>query len=134
VVLLSNRSRPVLCIGGYTPGNPFDAVIVGYYDGDKLLYAGKVRAGFVPHTRREVMTRMKPLETNVCLFANLPEQKKRTQWALTREEMKNCVWLEPELVVQIEFTEWTPDDHLRHAAFAGIGQDKNAHDVVREPG
>ena len=75
---------------------------------------------------------MKPLETNVCPFANLPEQKRRTQWALTREEMKNCIWLEPELVVQIEFTEWTPDDHLRHAAFAGLRQDKKAHDVVRE--
>jgi len=55
-------------VGGYTPGNPFDAVIVGYYDGDKLLYAGKVRAGFVPHTRREVMTCMKPLfvRSRIC--------------------------------------------------------------------
>ena len=121
-------------VGGYTPGNPFDAIIVGYYQGDKLLYAGKVRAGFVPHVRREVMARMKPLETDVCPFANLPEKKRRTQWALTAEEMKNCVWLKPELVVQIEFTEWTPDDHLRHAAFAGIRKDKKARDVVREPG
>ena len=121
-------------VGGYTPGNPFDPVIVGYCEGDKLLYAGKVSAGFVPHVRREVISRMKPLETNVCPFANLPEKNRRTQWALTREEMKNCIWLKPELVVQIEFTEWTPDDHLRHAAFAGIRQDKNARDVVREPG
>jgi ATP-dependent DNA ligase len=50
-----------------------------------------------------------------CPFANLPE-KKRTQWALTKE-MKNCVWLKPELVAQIEFTEWTPDGHLRHSKF-----------------
>jgi bifunctional non-homologous end joining protein LigD len=49
-----------------------------------------------------------------CPFANLPE-KKRTQWALTKEEMKNCVWLKPEMVAQIEFTEWTPDGHLRHS-------------------
>ena len=54
------------------------------------------------------------------------------QWAITAEEMKDCVWLKPELVVQIEFTEWTPDDHLRHAAFAGISKDKKAQDVVRE--
>jgi bifunctional non-homologous end joining protein LigD len=46
--------------------------------------------------------------------------------------MKNCVWLKPELVVQIEVTEWTPDDHLRHAAFAGLRKDKIANDVVRE--
>jgi bifunctional non-homologous end joining protein LigD len=41
-------------IGGYTPGNPFDAVIVGCYDGDKLNFVAKVRNGFVPHVRREV--------------------------------------------------------------------------------
>ena len=123
-----------LVVGGYTPGNPFDAIIVGYYNGRNLLYAGKVRAGFVHHVRREVMGRMESLETEVCPFANLPEKKRRTKWALTAEEMKNCVWLEPELVVQIEFTEWTPDDHLRHAAFVGLRKDKKARDVVREPG
>ena len=95
-------------IGGYTPGNPFDAIIVGYYEDGKLFFAGKVRNGFVPHVRRDVMARMKPLETDVCPFANLPEKQRRTQWALTREQMKDCVWLEPKLVAQIEFTEWTP--------------------------
>jgi len=123
-----------LVVGGYTPGNPFDAIIVGYYEDDNLLYAGKVRAGFVHHVRREVMARMKPLATDVCPFANLPEKKRRTQWALTAEEMKHCVWLKPELVVQIEFTEWTPDDHLRQAAFAGLRMDKKARDVERESG
>ena len=123
-----------LVVGGYTPGNPFDAIIVGYYERDKLFYAGKVRAGFVPHVRRELMARMKPLQTDFCPFANLPEKKRRTQWALTAEEMKHCVWLKPELVVQIEFTEWTPDDHLRHAAFVALRKDKEARDVVRESG
>jgi ATP-dependent DNA ligase len=42
-------------------------------------------------------------------------EKKRTQWALTQEDMKNCVWLKPKLVAQIEFAEWTPDGHLRHS-------------------
>ncbi len=120
-------------IGGFTPGNPFDAVIVGYYQDGKLFYAGKVRAGFVPHVRREVMAKMKALRIDTCPFANLPE-KRRTQWALTREEMKDCVWLEPELVAQIEFTEWTPDGHLRHASFIGLRTDKRAREIVREPG
>ena len=118
-------------IGGYTPGNPFDAVIVGYYQESKLLYAGKVRAGFVPHVRWEVMAKMKALKTEACPFANLPE-KKRTQWALTKDEMKNCQWLKPKLVAQIEFTEWTPDGHLRGASFAGLRDDKEAREVVRE--
>ena len=85
-------------------------------DGAKLLIAGKVRAGLVPHVRRELMAEMKPLKIDAFPFANLPE-KRRTQWALTREQMKDCVWLKPEFVAQIEFTEWTPDGHLHHAAF-----------------
>jgi bifunctional non-homologous end joining protein LigD len=95
-------------IGGYVPDHPFDSIIVGYYQEGKLYYAGKVRNGFVPHTRKEVFQRFKGLEIDACPFVNLPE-KKRTMWALTREEMKNCVWVKPELVVRIEFGEWTPE-------------------------
>lgn len=120
-------------IGGYTPNNPFDSLIVGYYEGERLLYAAKVRNGFVPQLRRDVATKFKGLEIDACPFANLPERK-RTQWALTKEEMKNCVWLKPRLVAQIEFTEWTPDSHLRHSKFVGLREDKEADSVVREPG
>jgi ATP-dependent DNA ligase len=63
--------------------------------------------------------------------ANLPEWK-RTQGALTKEEMKNCVWLKPELVAQIELTEWTPDGHLRHSKFVGLRDDKTPREVGRE--
>jgi ATP-dependent DNA ligase len=59
-------------------------------------------------------------------------EKKRTQFSLTREEMKNCIWLKPQLVGQIEFTEWTPDGHLRHSRFVGLRDDKKPHDVLRE--
>jgi ATP-dependent DNA ligase len=90
-----------------------------------------VRNGFVPQLRREVATRFKGLEIDTCPFANLPERK-RTQRALTKEEMENCVWLKPELVAQIEFTEWTPDGHLRHSKFIGLIDDKDAREVVRE--
>ena len=123
--------RQELVIGGYTPGNPFDALIVGCYEGERLLYAAKVRNGFVPLVRREVASKFKGLEIDTCPFANLPERK-RTQWALTKEEMKNCVWLKPELVAQVEFTEWTPDGHLRHSKFVGLREDKEAGAVVRE--
>jgi ATP-dependent DNA ligase len=78
-------------IDGYTSDNPLDALIVGYYESDKLIFANKVRNGFVPGLRREVWSRLRHLETNHSPFFNLPE-KRRTQWALTREEMKNCVW------------------------------------------
>src|SRR5438128_1116442 len=125
-----NRGQEFV-IGGYTPGNPFDALIVGYYEGEKLLYAAKVRNGFMPLVRREVASKFKRLEIDTCPFANLPE-KKRTQWALTKEEMKNCIWLKPELVAQIEFAEWTPDGHLRHSKFVGLREDKDPWAVTRE--
>ena len=118
-------------IGGYVSGNPIDSVIVGYYHDGTLLYAGKVRNGFVPHTRRAVAAKLTGLEIATCPFANLPERK-RTQWALTKEEMKNCKWVRPEVVAQIEFAEWTPDAHLRQAAFVGLRDDKDPRDVGRE--
>jgi len=125
-----NRGQEFV-IGGYTPGSPFDALIVGNYENGKLLYAAKVRNGFVPLVRREVASKFKGLEIDTCPFSNLPE-KKRTQWALTKEEMKNCVWLKPKLVAQVEFTEWTPDGHLRHSKFVGLRDDREAREVVRE--
>jgi bifunctional non-homologous end joining protein LigD len=123
-----NQSQEFV-IGGYTPGNPFDSLIVGYYDGPKLLFVGKVRNGFVPHVRREVYQRIKPMESDTCPFGNLPE-KRRTVWALTAEEMKNCRWLKPELIAQIDFREWTPDSHLRHPSFAGLRDDKDPRAVT----
>ena len=126
-----NRSDEFV-IGGYTPGHPFDALIVGHYKDDRLYFVGKVRNGFVPRLRRELCKSLKPLETAICPFANLPE-KKRTQWALTREEMKNCRWVRPELVAEIEFTEWTPDGHLRHATFMRLREDKKPNEVTATP-
>ena len=84
-------------------------------------------------TRREVAAKLKGLQVDTCPFANLPERK-RTQWALTGEEMKNCAWVRPELVVQIEFGEWTPDSDVRHSRFVGLREDKDPREVVRESG
>ena len=111
-------------IGGYTAGNPFDALIVGCYEADKLKYVGKVRNGFVPHMCCAMMPLLEQLLTDECPFFDLPE-KRRTWYSLTRDEMQKCQWLKPLLVVQIEFQEWTPDGHLRHARFAGLRGDKD---------
>jgi bifunctional non-homologous end joining protein LigD len=81
---------------------------------NEQLRAAKVRNGFVPQVRRDVATKFKGLEVDTCPFANLPEME-GTQWLLTKEEMKNCVRLKLELILQIEFTERTPDGHLRHS-------------------
>jgi bifunctional non-homologous end joining protein LigD len=123
-----------LVIGGYIPGaDYFDALLVGYYKSGKLLFVGKVRNGFVPQTRREVARRFSALETRQCPFANLPEPKNsRRGIALTAQAMKECRWLKPELVAQVEFTEWTENDHLRHARFVGLRDDKDPREVRHE--
>src|SRR6266542_3041316 len=75
-------------IGGYTLGNPFDALIVGCYEGRKLLYVSKVRNGFNPRLRRDLYQILRLVETKGCPFVNLPENK-RSRWGLTltKEEM-----------------------------------------------
>ena len=125
-----NRSQEFV-IGGYTASNPFDALIVGSYDGAELAFVAKVRNGFVPHVRREVYQKFNGLTSEKCPFTNLPE-KRRNLWALSANEMKECRWLKPRLVAQIEFTERTPDGHLRHSSFVGSRDDKDVRTVVRE--
>jgi len=123
-----------LVIGGYTPGgNGFDALILGFYRGKDLLFSARVRAGFVPATRRQVFAKIKALKVSKCPFANLPEQSEgRWGQGLTAEKMKSCVWLKPKIVVRIDFAEWTGADKLRHTKFIGLREDKDARKVVRE--
>jgi bifunctional non-homologous end joining protein LigD len=123
-----------LVIGGYIPGSDFfDALLVGYYRENKLLFVAKIRNGFVSRVRRELFRKFSGLETKQCPFANLPEAKNaRRGMALTAEAMKQCRWLRPALVAQIEFAEWTENDHLRHARFIGLREDKNPRQVGRK--
>jgi ATP-dependent DNA ligase len=121
-------------VGGYTPGSHgFDALIVGFYQGKQLMFASRVRAGFVPATRREVFAQIKGLKTQNCPFVNLPE-KEPGRWGqgLTAEKMKQCIWLKPEAVVRIDFAEWTGADKLRHTKYIAMREDKDPKKVVRE--
>jgi hypothetical protein len=80
-------------IGGYVPSHlGVDSLVVGFYRGKDLIYAARVRAGFVPATRREVFEKIKHLKTPKCPFANLPEPS-AGRWGqeLTAEKMKECV-------------------------------------------
>jgi len=123
-----------LVVGGYKPSpNGFDSIVVGYYDGRRLLSAGKVRCGFSPRNRAELFERLKPLASARCPFANLPTST-RSHWGegITAGEMSQLVWLRPTVVVEVAFTEWTRDGSLRHAAFIGVRDDKPPRDVRRE--
>jgi len=120
-------------VGGYTPGNPFDALIVGFYRGKELIFSARVRAGFVPATRREVYDKLEGLKTSKCPFVNLPETSPgRWGQGLTTAKMASCVWVKPEVVVRMDFAEWTGADKLRHPKFFAIRDDKDPRKVVRE--
>ena len=124
-------------IGGYTlpegSREHFGSLVVGFYDHDKLLYASKVGTGFSPRQLETLHNKMKPLMQAECPFVNLPEQRPgRWGQGLTKSEMKRCVWVKPELVGEVAFTEWTEGDHLRHPAFKGLREDKTAKEVRRE--
>jgi DNA ligase D-like protein (predicted ligase) len=121
-------------IGGYTrAAGGFDALIIGFYRGKDLIFAARVRTGFVPATRRQVYEQLKGIKTAKCPFVNLP-QKEPGRWGqgLTAEKMKSCVWLKPETVARIDFAEWTSGDHLRHPKYAGLREDKDPRKVVKE--
>jgi bifunctional non-homologous end joining protein LigD len=121
-------------VGGFRPGpHGIDALLVGYFDGRELRFAGKVRAGFTPHLRRDVHARVRAFEQAGCPFIDLPNTK-ASRWGggVTEAQMSEMRWVAPKLVAQIRFVEWTGDGHLRHAAFLGLRDDKRATSVRRE--
>lgn len=121
-------------IGGYKPeAASFSSIAVGYYEGRKLMFAGKVRGGFDARNRASLLKTMQALEAAKCPFANLPSSR-TGRWGegMTAEQMAEMKWLKPRLVAQIKFTEWTRDGHLRHGDYLGLREDKSASEVVRE--
>jgi bifunctional non-homologous end joining protein LigD len=128
-----NRGQEFV-IGGYTVGTKtFDALVIGYYEDDRLIYAARTRNGFTPATRQQLFKTFSRLEVADCPFVNLPEARSgRWGEGLTRAKMAQCRWLKPSLVGQFEFVEWTPDHHLRHSRFVALRDDKRARDVRRE--
>ena len=113
-----------LVIGGFTAprGSRTDlgALLVGHFEDGRLRYAGKVGTGFTRETLRELSERLAPLVRETSPF----EPEKGIPRAAT--------WVEPELVAQIAFMEWTSDGRLRHPSFLGLRSDKPAREVVRE--
>ena len=116
--------RQELVIGGFTePGGErigFGALLLGVYDGDELVYAGKVGTGFDDDTLRRLKSHLDSMERKTPPF---------DQGDLPREGVH---WVTPNLVAQIGFEEWTDDDRLRQPRFLGLRRDKDPHDVIKE--
>ena len=116
-------------IGGYTPPEGsrqyFGALLVGYQGSDHLLFADRVGTGFSEKTLEHLYDGLRKIKRPTCPFVNPPE-KTPVRWrqGITPAVMKRCQWVEPVLVAQIKFTEWTSDDQLRQPVFLGLRTDK----------
>jgi bifunctional non-homologous end joining protein LigD len=124
-------------IGGYTPPGGsrqhFGALLVGVYEGDALKFSGKVGTGFNAKLLRELHARFEAIASPTCPFVNLPDRRTSGRGqGVTAAEMRRCHWVEPKLVCQLKFAEWTRDDRLRQPVFLGLREDKSAKEVVRE--
>ena len=113
-------------IAGYVPrsdsAKSVGALVLGYHDGGKLTYAGRVGTGFTAETARSLWKQLQPLRRADSPFAaRLP--------SLAR---KGVVRAEPELVADVDYRGWTADEQLRHASFKGVREDKDPRNVIRE--
>ncbi len=111
-------------VGGWTEPRHtrtyFGALLLGVYEGQRLVYAGHTGTGFNEKELARVSKLLTPLETKECPFVPCPKTNERPHW------------VKPELVAQIKFTEWTADGKLRHPVYLGMRDDKRAADVTRE--
>jgi DNA ligase D-like protein (predicted ligase) len=116
-----NRQEVVIC--GYTEPRGertgFGALIIGYYEGDELRYAGKVGTGYDEETLAKLRHRLSSIERKTSPFAAGPRPS-------------DAHWVTPKLVAEVGFTEWTEQGRLRHPRFIGLRHDKKAERVVRE--
>lgn len=109
-------------VGGFTEPrgsrSGFGALLVGYFEGTRLRYAGKVGTGYDAATLRKLRAELDARVVDESPFADRVAERAH--------------WVRPELVVQVTFTEWTRDGRLRQPSFTGLRRDKRAGDVVRE--
>jgi bifunctional non-homologous end joining protein LigD len=118
--------RQEMVIGGFTDPSGsrrgFGALLLGVYDGGKLLYSGRVGTGFDDATLAELRQTLDKLEQPKSAFENPPRGA----------DARGVHWVRPKLVAEVTFTEWTTDGTLRHPSFVGLRADKKPTDVVRE--
>ena len=117
--------RQEVVIGGWLPGagrrrDRVGALLMGWFDDDELRFAGKVGTGFTERELDRLAGLLAPLERPTSPFSG-------------RQPQRGAIFTEPQLVAEIEFTEWTAEGMLRHPSYKGLRDDKAATEVVREP-
>ncbi|MFR3092642.1 MAG: DNA ligase, partial [Eggerthella lenta] len=99
------------------------SLLLGQYEGGRLAYVGRVGSGLSEAASRELMAAFEGLERPDAPFADAPKPRSG----------ERVVWLDPQVIVQVKFAEWTEDGLLRHPSYQGIRTDKDPRDVQREP-
>jgi len=133
-VKVKAQNEQEFVIGGFTPPQGsrkhFGSILVGYHEKGKLMFASGVGSGFTHRSLETLSKTFQRLRVKGCPFANLPWPKPRG--GFSKADMRRATWLEPKLVCQVKFYEWTRDGNLRQPVFLGLREDKKAKDVVRE--
>lgn len=118
------HKRQEFLIVGFTEsthaGRGFRSLLLGYYDGPTLKFAGKVGTGFNDSLLQEIRGKLDKLKVIPKPFSKLPP------------DVGRGTWVEPKLVCEVEFTEWTPEGRLRHPSFQGLREDKSAKSIGRD--
>ncbi|MEO8440664.1 MAG: non-homologous end-joining DNA ligase [Spartobacteria bacterium] len=136
-IKLKCQNEQEFVIGGYTPPagarKYFGAVLVGYYEKKKLLFAGKVGTGFDTKMLASLHEKFQRELRDDCPFTDLPS-KSAGKWSqgITPGMMRKITWLNPVFVCQVKFAEWTRDAKLRAPVFLGLRDDKEPAEVKRE--
>jgi bifunctional non-homologous end joining protein LigD len=126
---IKTHGRQEFVICGFTKGQGrrsgrFGSLVLGVYKGNELEYVGNVGTGFTEKTIDELLAKLRPLEREASPFAVVPR--------IPRVRRADIVWVEPRLVCEVEFVEWTHDGRLRAPSFQGLREDKPARDVRQE--
>ncbi len=119
--------RQELVIAGFVPSSTdahaVGALVLGYYKGGKLYYAGRTGTGFTHASARDLYRKLKTLKRAKPAFAAVPAEERG---------VRAPNWVEPRLVAEVDFHGWTQGDRVRQASFQGLREDKSASQVVRE--
>jgi bifunctional non-homologous end joining protein LigD len=126
---VKGHGRQEFVIAGYTRGKgrrlgTLGSLVLGTYEGDQLVYVGNVGTGFNDQEIDRLLEKLKPLGRKTPPFENVPK--------MPRVRKGDVIWVEPNLVAEIEFVEWTHDGHLRAPSYKGLREDKDAAEVHRE--
>jgi bifunctional non-homologous end joining protein LigD len=119
--------RQELVVAGVVPSTvdarAVGALVLGFYERDKLHYAGRTGTGFTHEIARSLFRKLKALETAKAPFETIPAEERGA---------RKPIWVEPSMVVEVDFHGWTHGERVRQASFQGVREDKAAKDVVRE--